>query len=180
MIVVVYKREHLSVGTALGGPSADHHLVEWTPSLLRIVPKNIAFERLGFLKNWLFHSPRFFFMRDRIYRVYALVRDGEVLCQCIVTPASARYPFMGPDDLQFGLVFTSPAHRNKRLASTMVRAIVERLGAERTYWWLTEETNSSSRAVVERLGFSLVGRAERRSVLGFSYYDLLPEAQGRQ
>ena len=79
---------------------------------------------------------------------------------------------MGPDDMQFGLVFTPPDYRQKKFASLLVRAILERAEKPNTYWWLTELDNAASRKLAEGVGFKLVGKAARQSVMGMSYYTL--------
>lgn len=152
--------------------SQGFELVKWKPSLTRIVPNNIQFEKIGFLKNWFFHLPRLF-SNKRLYCVYSLVSDNEVLCQCMLTPASSRYPFMAPEDMQFGLVFTSPKHRNKKLANVMVMAIMSERESGGAYWWLTEVENIASRKLAERVGLRLVGKAARKSKMGFSSYHLI-------
>lgn len=149
----------------------DYRLVAWEPSLLRPIPDNIAFEKIGFLKNWVFHAPRFLSGRNQ-YSVYSLMTGPNVITQCILTPGSSRYRFMAPDDMQFGLVYTSPDYRQKKFASLMIKAILGRAGKSNTYWWITEPDNFASRKVAEGAGFKLVSKAVRKSVMGFSYYTL--------
>jgi RimJ/RimL family protein N-acetyltransferase len=79
---------------------------------------------------------------------------------------------MAPDDMQFGLVYTSPSYRRKKFASVMVRAILAAAGRSNSYWWLTEFDNFASRKLAEGTGFRLVDRAVRKTVMGFSYYTL--------
>jgi len=77
-------------------------------------------------------------------------------------------------DLQFGLVFTAPNHRNKKLANLMVNAIIyKNRGEARSFWWITENDNISSRKLAEHVGFKLTCKARRKSILGFSYYTLM-------
>ena len=169
---VVYKLGDFQVESNtddLSGLSQNYELVKWEPLVYKIVPDNIQFETSGFVKNWIFHFPRLL-TRGSTYSVYSLMWNNEVLCQCILTPASLRYQFMGPNDFQFGLVYTSPNHRNKKLANAMVKAVITELGNSHTYWWLTEVDNFASRKLAERVGFNLVGKAVRRSIMGFSYY----------
>ncbi len=150
-------------------------LAEWTPSLLSPFPRSVKFKRAGLLKNWVYHLPRVFYARDRLYAVYSLAAAADVLCQCMVTPASGRFPFMGRDDLQFGLVFTPRVHRKKGLASAMVHSIIRIRGWGRAYWWLAAVDNFPSQAFAESFGFSKVGMAKpTRSRLGITSYILEP------
>lgn len=169
---VVYKLVSYTGECARQDQVVSYRLVEWQPSLIKIIPSNIAYEKKGYLKNWIYHIPRFFLKQD-LYSVFTLADNSEVLCQCILTPASMRYSFMESGDMQFGLVYTAPDHRNKKLAYAMVHAVIEHYGRNRTYWWLTELDNFASQKLAERIGFQLVGEARRDSYCGLSYYRLL-------
>lgn len=169
---VVYKLVSYAGEGSRQDQAASYRLVEWQPSLIKIIPSNIRYEKNGYLKNWIYHLPRFFLKQD-LYSVFTLADNNEVLCQCILTPASMRYSFMEAGDMQFGLVYTAPDHRNKKLANAMVHAVIEQYGKNRTYWWLTEFDNFASQKLAERIGFQLVGKARRDSFCGLSYYRLL-------
>jgi len=170
---VVYKLDEFSGSCKeVDVLSQGFELVRWEPSLTRVIPWNTQFEKIGFLKNWVFHLPRLFLGRQ-LYCVYSLVSGNETLCQCMLTPASCRYPFMGAEDMQFGLVFTPPMHRNKKLANIMVQTIISKHQRCGVYWWLTEVHNTASRKLAERVGFKLVGKAIKKSAMGFSRYHLI-------
>jgi RimJ/RimL family protein N-acetyltransferase len=79
---------------------------------------------------------------------------------------------MAAEDMQFGLVYTSPGYRQKKFASMLIKAILARAGNLNSYWWLTESDNFASRKLAEGAGFRLVDKAVRKSVMGFSYYTL--------
>src|ERR1051325_3289655 len=100
-MIAVYKLDASMLG---GGERRfelppDCRLVAWEPSLLRGIPDHIGFEKIGFIKNWIFHSPRFLSGR-RLYSVYSLMAGAHVLSQCILTPGSSRYRFMAAEDMQ--------------------------------------------------------------------------------
>ncbi|MGA2363183.1 MAG: GNAT family N-acetyltransferase [Candidatus Aminicenantales bacterium] len=173
-VYVVYKYEENLTHNGIKNLLGDYDLIEWKPSMFSIVPTNIAFEKKGYIKNWIYHIPRLLSHSKNTYLVYALAKESEVLCQCIVTPASIRYSFMKRHDLQFGLVFTSPRHRNKKLANLMVNSIINKNRKKaRSFWWITEIDNIPSRRVAEHVGFRLISKAKRKSLISFSYYKLI-------
>lgn len=149
--------------------NGDYILQEWKPSLISQLPNGIIADEIGFLKNWFYHLPRFLF-KGKKYIVYALRHKRETVCQCILTPFSYRYPFMGKDDLQFGLVYTSPKHRNKKLANYMIKRILNNFRSGVNFWWITEIDNLPSRRLAERVGFKYFKRAIKKGFLGISYY----------
>jgi RimJ/RimL family protein N-acetyltransferase len=97
-----------------------------------------------------------------------------------VFPGFARFPFMGPDDLQIGATSTSPDARGQGLATRAILEIMDVLGQPgRTFWYLTEAANIASCRAIEKAGFHCVGEGEKHSRLGLralGYYDF----EGRQ
>lgn len=175
---VVYRFEATDKVGASVLPDA-YELTEWTPSLFSAIPPNIASGTAGYLKNWLFHLPRFFRRPAKLYRVYSLAQGEEILSQCILTPSSSRFRFMGPKDAQVGLIFTPPPHRNKKLANIMVKALLEKnLCPGRSVWWITEADNTYSRKLCERAGFKFVAHATRKSFMNIISYYSLTDGEG--
>src|SRR5262245_32733066 len=154
-------------------PIPGFRLLQWAPTLLAAAPFEVVHERNGFRKNWLYHLPAILFRSPKRYLVYMLFRDERPLCQCILTAASNRFAFMGPDDWQFGLVHTAPAYRGQGLARIMVEAILQERGEGGSYWWLTETENMPSRRLAESTSFVLIGEAARRRGLsGVPYFEI--------
>jgi SAM-dependent methyltransferase len=72
-------------------------------------------------------------------------------------------------DLQFGDLWTHPAHRGLGIApAALCLAIAARSDRDRTFWYLTHETNVASIRTAERAGLRRMGRAVRTRKLGLS------------
>ena len=143
--------------------SRGYESIYWRPSLTRISPPTLGSSPA--LIWWLFHLLRIF--RNREYAVL-LIRHGEKwVHRSVVTPGYFRFPFMEPNDLQVGDVWTAESERNKGLASW---ALSEILSADtirkRCYWYLTEVSNGASIRVAERAGFRLAAAGIRTSRCG--------------
>ena len=119
-------------------------------------------------------------------RDYAMVMlragDGKIAHSSLVMPAFARFPFMAPGDVQIGATQTDPAFRGRGLA---VRAIDEVVAAMhrpgRRFWYLTDDSNQPSIAVIRKAGFSLAGHGSKLPRLGaraLGYYAITEPANG--
>jgi RimJ/RimL family protein N-acetyltransferase len=122
----------------------------WRPSLTKIRPPTLGL--FPALIWWLFHLLRIF--RNREYGVL-LIRHGETwVHRSAVMPGYFRFPFMKPDDLQVGDVWTAESERNKGLARWALSAILSAdSNRNRCYWYLTEASNRASIRVAERACF---------------------------
>lgn len=149
-------------------------LLDWRPSIFRAYPSMLQVDRVGFLKNWVFHFPALLLPKRPAYSVFALIRGDKILSQCIVTPEARRFGFMGKGDVQIGMVHTEPEARGQGLAGCMVDQIIARASRDGRVWWLTEVDNHASRRVAERAGFEFVGNASRSKVAGMPVYRLDP------
>lgn len=136
----------------------------WRPSAGRPFPPGRRDPRV--LTYSLMHAAGMFATRD-----YAMIllRDsrGRIAHSSLIMPAFPRFPFMAKADLQIGATQTDTDHRGRGLA---VRAIDETLATlgrpERTFWYLTDETNRASVSVIQKAGFSLAGRGHKLPRLG--------------
>jgi RimJ/RimL family protein N-acetyltransferase len=74
---------------------------------------------------------------------------------------------MAAADLQVGDTWTDPAQRGKGLATIALESIT-RMPPSRacTYWYVVEPDNRPSIRVVEKAGFTLVGRGNRTRRFG--------------
>jgi ubiquinone/menaquinone biosynthesis C-methylase UbiE len=110
------------------------------------------------------------------YSAFLLYNEKEVLHHSVVTEKSFKYPFMGKDDLQIGMIFTGTEHRRKGLGLYTGREILNRCEKSgRTIWYITEKNNLASRRLAEKLGFSEFGPAIRRKIFLSGRYELLTE-----
>lgn len=94
-------------------------------------------------------------------------RSGRVLHHLIVTPRWRRFPFMRPDDLQIGAVWTSPGARRQKLAANAIRLAQRRFDGTR-FWYVTDAENEASAALARECGFRLVAIGRRTRPLGSS------------
>ncbi len=149
----------------LGSDDATRGLrvVFWQPSATELVPPGLG--GAVFKVWWVFHQLRVF--ANRSYALL-LIYDGERLVhRSGVYPRYFRFPFMGDRDLQIGDTWTDPEYRGRGLAQAAIVRIA-RVMAEpgRSLWYLAEIENEASVRVIQRLGFTFVGRGERTSRLG--------------
>ena len=135
----------------------------WRPSLNHIAPQGVSNKFLAVW--WLLHWLRLFANRD--YCLF-LIRDGKSLVHvCSVFPRYFRFPFMGKDDLAYGM-WTHKEHRGKSIAPFAIQEVMRMLKRPgRRFWHVTEEGNVSSIRVAEKAGFVKVGEGRRISRFGF-------------
>lgn len=164
-------------GTARQEPVAPPpgcHLETWRPSLVRLPPRGLP---ARFHVWWLFHHLRIF--REQSFGVHMLRRGSRLDHYCVIFPPFFRFPFMAPGDVQIGDVWTAPAARRQGLARCGATAVLADLPVgTRQVWYITAADNLASIRLIEGLGFTLIGRGERRHRLGLpllGYYRLAPE-----
>jgi len=135
----------------------------WRPTPTRIVPSGIPI--VPFAAWWLCHYLRLFSNRD--YAVMLVRDDGKIVHRSGVFPKYFRFPFMAVDDLQIGDTWTLPEYRGQGLATFALRTITETFHKPgRTFWYVTEQENSTSISVVEKVGFEMVGVGNRTKRFG--------------
>ncbi len=92
---------------------------------------------------------------------------GQVLQRLIVTPRWYRFPFMGPNDLQIGDVWTSPVARRRRLATSAMAEAHRRFASDGTViWYVADASNEGSCALARSCGYRLVAVGRRTRRLG--------------
>ena len=123
----------------------------WEPSSFDVVPPS---QPRRYAAWWLFDRARVF--SNGGYAVGLVWHGSELVHRLGVFPRWYRWPFMiDPSDLQFGDLWTEPAHRGKGLAvAALRRAIEARSDRDRMFWYLTHETNTASIRTAESVGLS--------------------------
>lgn len=112
---------------------------------------------------WVFHYLRIF--RNDQYKIF-LLREGErILHRSCVFPPYFRFPFMGPDDVQVGDIWTAESSRGQGKGTRMLRYIVH-AHAERRVWYLCEADNVASVNLALSGGMKLYARGRREGRLG--------------
>ncbi len=131
-------------GLPPGGPHRGENLI-W-----------FAFDRLGVFACGAFEE-------------LTVWRGGLLLHRLIVTPRWRRFPFMGPDDLQIGGLWTAPESRRIGLATAAIAEAHRRHAASgRRFWFLVDDDNVASIGLAETTGYRLVGTGGRTRPLGVS------------
>lgn len=143
-------------------PPAGYQLQLWEPALTAVVPPGAP--RPSYTAWWLFDRAHAF--RNAGYGV-VLVWSGDVLAHRLgIFPGWYRFPFMGPDDLQLGDLWTDPAHRGRGLASAAIAFALRARVDARRFWYVTHQANTASIRTAERAGLHLVGTATRTRPFG--------------
>lgn len=136
----------------------------WRPSGISVVPA-CGLSPLTRLAWTGFHLSRIF--RNRDHTVVLLHRNGLCVHRTLLFPPYFRFPFMSPDDLQCGDIWTHPSERGHGLATAgLALALYHAWQSNRRFWYLTEEINRASCLLAAKAGFHLVGRGQRRARCG--------------
>jgi GNAT superfamily N-acetyltransferase len=92
---------------------------------------------------------------------------GRLLHRLVVTPRWYRFPFMAPNDLQIGDVWTAPEARGRGLARAgIAEALHQCTEKGDTVWYVAPVDNRASVRLIEACGFRLVAIGSRSRPLG--------------
>ena len=140
-----------------------YEAVFWRPSLKSVCPPGQSL--YPFLVWTLFHALRVFGNRE--YGVFLIRRSNRWVHRSVVTPRFFRFPFMGSDDLQVGDVWTAESDRGRGLATFALLTILQAdHNRQRTYWYLTDESNLASTRVAEHAKFFAAASGTRTRYFG--------------
>lgn len=138
-------------------------LSRWQPR--RDGPPRGLFAGAANLAWWAMDACRFFARPD--LTVYAVHDGPRLLHRLLVTPRWYRFPFMGPADLQLGMLWTDPVMRGRGLAALAIAAAHRDFdGICPALWYVVDDTNLASIRLIERVGYRLAGLGERTSPWG--------------
>lgn len=137
-------------------PGTDFRV--WTPATQGMPPQGSR--TLSNIVWWAFVRVGLFARQDLIE--LSIWRAGEMLHRLIVSPRWYRFPFMGPQDLQLGALWTRPDKRGQGLARAAI-AEAHRLFAGRTpcFWYVVDARNQTSISLIESCGYQLAGIGQR-------------------
>jgi RimJ/RimL family protein N-acetyltransferase len=147
--------------------TAAYQVELWRPSLAHPFPPGRTDPRI--LCYTAFHVVGAF--ANPCYSAIVL-RDANdrIVHSSLVMPKFARFPFMGPRDLQIGATHTREDQRGRGLAVRAIDEIVKRYSeGGRAYWYLTDSTNAASIAVIRKAGFTFVGTGIKYPRLGLRF-----------
>jgi RimJ/RimL family protein N-acetyltransferase len=104
---------------------------------------------------------------DGRYLELSITSGKRRVCRLVVTPRWYRFPFMAPDDLQLGALWTDPAWRRQGLARrTMAEAHRRFAGATQRFWYVTDSGNAASVALARASGYRPAGEGHRTRPVG--------------
>jgi RimJ/RimL family protein N-acetyltransferase len=142
---------------------AGYRCEVWRPEVFRFNAKGMP--AFPFVMWWIFHMLHVFANRD--YGLFIIRCGGKVIHRSVITPRYFRFPFMAADDIQIGDTWTEPKERGKGLATIALESILMTPSSRRrTCWYVVESDNQASIRVVEKAGFTLVGRGIRTRRFG--------------
>ena len=105
------------------------------------------------------------------YAIVCLKRNGVCVHRTLLVPPFFRFPFMAPDDLQCGDIWTAPGERGRGLAATGVAAAINHASRSgRRIWYLTESGNEPSIRLARRTSFSPIGHGRRTRRFGLHFF----------
>jgi SAM-dependent methyltransferase len=114
-------------------------------------------------------------VKDR-YSVFLLFGGEKGAHHSVVTVKSFKYPFMGEDDLQIGMISTENEFRRRGLAAYTINEILKRYEKPgRTIWYVTHEDNVASRNLAEKVGFSEYSKAIRKGTFLLGIYEAVAQ-----
>ncbi len=94
-------------------------------------------------------------------------RAGRLVHRLVVTPRWLRFPFMAPEDLQLGALWTAPEIRRVGVARMVMAEAHRRHAAPgRWFWYVVEGGNAASIGLAEASGYRLLGAGRRTRPLG--------------
>jgi ribosomal protein S18 acetylase RimI-like enzyme len=97
-----------------------------------------------------------------------LKNHGEIVSSLLVVPAYYKWPFMQPNDVQLTYVLTHPKHRGKAYAAQLIYHAMQdlkKMNMVSDIWYVTDENNTGSVKLAEKIGFKQVGLARTTSLL---------------
>lgn len=137
----------------------------WTPTVLQLKPKGLSWVPFGVW--WLFHYTHIF--KNRAYKIYLLRMFGKVVHRSCLFPPFFRFPFMRPNDLQIGDIWTAESERRQGLSEVMLNQIINDY-QNRTIWFLCEAGNIASESLARSAGMELFGVGRRTSQFGIGVF----------
>jgi ribosomal protein S18 acetylase RimI-like enzyme len=98
-----------------------------------------------------------------------ILRGRRSVHRLIVTPRWYRFPFMAPDDLQIGDLWTDPGFRRLGLARRAMAAALDLAGSQApAVWYITESGNRASMALARESGMRMAALGERTRPRGIA------------
>jgi len=142
---------------------SKEEIVKWEPGLTKFIPPNSSLKYLIF---WFKkYTP---FLKAEELCAYVVYRKKKPVCSLVCVPAMSRWTFMGPEDLQIKNVYTFNKYRGKGLAYELIAYALQKENKNnRTFWYMTDDSNIASQKLCKKIGFQFVGvyASKRRKLI---------------
>jgi teichuronic acid biosynthesis glycosyltransferase TuaC len=150
------------------------HLIWWKPSWTNVFPPHHKTSRLFIF--WLMSRLRLF--RNDDYSVLILEdAQGSLVHRTFCIPAWFQFPFMRPNDIQLGDVFTTLAERRRHIGQSALRYCVRRLAKPgRDIYYVAQPVNLPSHKLALSSGLQFLSMAKKKPAKAIGYYSLIPDA----
>ncbi len=134
----------------------------WSPSIDDFVPPG---KPKKYVLYSLFHLLSIF--KNKKYSSYYSSEKSTIICSFLAVPAYYRWPFMQKNSVQFTYIITEKEHRGKGLAWQGIFQAFTELKKEGivSFWYITDSQNQSSQRLAEKMGFQLIGVAEKKEMM---------------
>lgn len=141
-------------------PNYDAALFKrWSPNIKKISPIDKPFKYIIYT---VFSHLRIF--RNKNYFHYYFENNGGIASDFLTIPAYFRWPFMQRNSVQFTYVVTAEENKGKGLAWQGIYKAHHDLkmrGVE-NFWYVTDTDNTPSQRLAQKMGFDLVGTAQKQ------------------
>lgn len=137
---------------------------KWKPKIWRMKPKRAPKTLLTW---WFYYLPQIILKRPT-YMVFFVVVDERIIHYTLASHKCFKFPFMNDTDVQIGPSWTDPNYRNRNIATTVIKAVIENYSnSAEHFFWIVGVENQVSRNFIERAGFKECGRLRKKNILGF-------------
>lgn len=148
-------------------------LIWWQPSWTRIFPPH--HKSLRNFVFWLLNRLKIF-KNDSYAALILEDYEGKLVHRTLCIPAWFQFPFMEPDDVQLGDVYTAPSARRSGMGVFALLLCLGRLSrADRNIYYVAQPTNMPSHHLAQKAGLTFLGLAQKHPTRTVGYYSLLPD-----
>ncbi len=139
----------------------------WSPRFHELIPSRLpeVLPRRSLI-GWALWNCMPSAQGTKTYEIILGRRDDHIVHYSVLISRNWRFPFMEPNDLQIGPVWTDPSLRGAGLQKAVMDLIMQRYAVPgRHFWMLCRPENRISNAMAVARGFALWGYVQRH--IGF-------------
>ncbi len=144
----------------------------WKPSMSIIPPKGLR--KISTIIWICFHY--FLIFKNKKLGIIYITHKGDIVSRLLIMPGYFRFPFMGPNDLQIGDIWTCSSHRGEGLASCSLSYALKLFEKKaQSIFYIVEDTNNISIKLAVSCGFKLIATGVKKNLfISFiGYYDFM-------